>query len=155
MKKIANRTILALVAVGLMNTLVDAQYVCSSPKSVLANIDCGGQASCMHLTDGPSGAVRCTCIASCSSPMSTAATVGATRAVVWGAYVAGGYPCNVSVFGIATGGTQAGMNPAINSAVFANTSVSGGALTLQPSSSQVVDCFYGTITDEPVINGVC
>ena len=124
-------------------------------RSVLQNIDCGGgQATCFAQKTAQSGAVRCTCTASCASPSSIDQTVGATKALQWGVYV-DGVACQGFVTGQASGGTQAGNTPSINSAVFAQVTVSAAYVANRSSSKQVVDCFGGTIQNDDDIQGVC
>jgi hypothetical protein len=123
-------------------------------SSVLANINCGGyQATCFQSKSGATGAVRCTCTATCSSPESITASVAATRAVQWGQ----NSPCSSSLYGQATGDTTGTINnPTVASSVYVQVSLSGNyAGGPYQSSTQQVDCFLGTVTDSPVITGLC
>lgn len=125
----------------------------SVAQSVLGNINCGGnQATCFQQSTGTSGAVRCTCSADCLSNQCITSSVAATRAVQWGQPPL--LPCIFSVTGTATGGTTATNNPSTQTAVFAQTTVTGLVMG-NTTSKQVVDCFAGTIQDDPLIGALC
>ena len=126
---------------------------CQAQNSVLGNINCGGnQATCFQQSSGSSGAVRCTCSADCLSNSCTTSSVASTRAVQWGLPPL--QPCLFSVTGTATGGTTATSSPSTQTSVFTSTTITGVVIGTS-SSKQVVDCFAGTIQDDPLIGGIC
>ena len=122
-------------------------------SSVLGNIDCGGgNVTCLQQKTGTSGAVRCTCTATCLSSLCIIPSVASTRAVQWG--IAPLRPCIASVTGTATGGPTVTNNPSTQTAVFTSTIITGLVIG-NTSSKQVVDCFRGTIEDDPLIGAIC
>lgn len=122
-------------------------------NSVLGNIDCGGsQATCLQQTTGPSGAVRCTCTANCLSNSCITSSVSSTRALQWGMPPLS--PCIFSATGTARGGTTVTNNPSTQTAVFTSTTITGLVMG-NTSSKQVVDCFLGTVEDDPLIGALC
>jgi hypothetical protein len=122
-------------------------------QSVLGNIDCGGfQSTCLQQSSGTSGAVRCTCTASCLSTSCITTSVASTRAVQWG--MAPLRPCLIPVTGTARGGTTVTSNPSTQTAVFTSTTITGLVMG-NTSSKQIVDCFLGTVEDDPLIGALC
>ena len=122
-------------------------------NSVLGNIDCGGhQATCFQQSTGHSGAVRCTCSASCLASSCITSSVASSRAVQWGMPPV--LPCVSTPTGTATGGTTATNNASTQTAVFTSTTIVG-LVVGTTSSKQVVDCFAGTIQDDPLIGAIC
>jgi hypothetical protein len=122
-------------------------------NSVLGNIDCGGgNVTCLQQKTGTTGAVRCTCTATCLSDLCITPSVGSTRAFQWGMPPL--RPCIFSVTGTATGGPTVTSNPSTQTAVFTNTTVTGLVLG-NTSSKQIVDCFQGTLEDDPLIGAIC
>jgi hypothetical protein len=141
---------LCLVLAGLTTVHIYAQDQCAT--SVLGGINCGGaQATCFQQVTATSGAVRCTCTANCLSPQSSTMTVAATRSLEWGF---NNGPCHSQLTGTATGGTTP-TTTSTSTAVFARVTVSGIQLSTSNSSRQVVDCFNGTVQNEPTIFGLC
>jgi hypothetical protein len=122
-------------------------------NSVLGNIDCGGhQTTCFQQRTGTSGAVRCTCTADCLGNSCIAVSIASTRALQWGMPPA--QPCLFSVTGTATGGTTVTTNPSTQTAVFTTNSITGVVIGAS-FTKQVVDCFAGTIQDDPLIRSLC
>jgi hypothetical protein len=145
------RSFIKLMLLGCFLSSISA--ICSAQTSVLGNIDCGGgQATCFQQKSGVSGAVRCTCSATCLSSACVTKTVASTRAFQWGMPPV--QPCIFSVTGTATGGTTATSNPSTQTAVFTTNSITGLVIGTT-SSKQVVDCFAGTIQDDPLIGAIC
>ena len=129
-----------VIATSLTITAVDCR---PQSNSVLGNINCGGnQATCLQQSTGTSGAVRCTCSADCLSSSCITPSVASTRAVQWG------------VTGTATGGTTVTTNPSTQTAVFTSTTITG-LVVGNTSSKQIVDCFNGTVEDDPLIGAIC
>lgn len=139
-----------LIATSLTITAVNCQ---PQSNSVLGNINCGeNQATCLQQSTGTSGAVRCTCTADCLSNSCITPSVASTRAVQWG--MAPLRPCLINVTGTATGGTTVTTNPSTQTAVFTSTTITGLVLG-NTSSKQIVDCFNGTVEDDPLIGAIC
>lgn len=133
--------------------LVELSAVNSRAQSVLGNINCGnGIATCLQQSTGTTGAVRCSCSATCLSSACITSSVASTRAVQWG--VAPTMPCIFAITGTARGGTTATSNPSTQTAVFTSVTVTGAVIGTT-SSKQVVDCFNGTIQDDPLIAAIC
>lgn len=129
-------------------------YAQQCTRSVLSNINCGGgAATCHQFHVGYTGAVRCTCTATCSSPSSITGTVGASRQVQWGQNA----PCSSALTGRAYGDTTGTVrNPTVASGVYVEVSLQGNfAGGPYQSSAQQVDCFLGTIVDDAPVIGLC
>jgi hypothetical protein len=133
-------TLRSLIVLGLMAAGVTVPLLGQQCKSVLANIDCGGnQATCFQEKIGLTGAVRCSCTASCL-PAHTP-ILGATRQVQWGQT----YPCRNALTGIAQGGTTVYGNTSIQSSIFAVTYLMGSYAGAPRKSKQQTDCFDGLV----------
>lgn len=156
MRKVLFNLIAAIAIIEVSAINVYAQQ-CANPKnSALGSINCGGNQATCH--QGPKtalgGAVRCTCSATCLSPQAITASVAATRGVQWGSYI--GPPCNSPLLGYAEGGTTTNNNPSTATAVYAFVQLEGNYVGGPYSlSQQTVDCFDGTVDDDPPINGLC
>lgn len=139
-----------LISIALFFSAADCH---PQSNSVLGNIDCGGsQATCFQQTTGTSGAVRCTCSANCLSQSCITPSVSSTRAVQWGMPPL--RPCIINATGTAQGGTTVTNNPSTQTAVFTSTTITGLVIGVT-SSKQVVDCFLGTVEDDPLIGALC
>jgi hypothetical protein len=159
--RLANLTIVCSIAAAYSAGQEGDRSIKPEAVSVLNNISCsnnqGVQTSgtCNITKAGNSGFVRCTCSATCLSPCSITTTVAATRGIAWGNYVPGSNPCGGEITGNAAGGSTYGNSPGTYSAVFASYIATGPFFGSPAQSSQIVDCFSGTIKSDPALGGVC
>jgi hypothetical protein len=124
-------------------------------SSVLGSINCGGgQATCNYVSTKPSGALGCTCTATCLSCSSAYPDVAASRAIEWGTYV-NGFACTLPISVSIVGGTDSWGSPVYSSVYVQNTVTGVYVPNGNQTSIQQDDCFDGLVVDEPPIGGLC
>jgi hypothetical protein len=119
--------------------------------SVLGSINCGGgQATCNYVSTKSSGALSCTCMATCLSCKSSVPDVAASRAIEWGTYV-NGFACTLPISVSIVGGTDTWGSSTYSSVYVQNTVTGVYVQNGSETSIQQDDCFDGLVIDNPSI----
>ena len=148
MKNLKDITLVAVTALALLCAAsAHAQY------SVLSNINCGsGRATCSYASTKPSGALSCTCTATCLCGGQS--SVAATRSLEWGTYV-NGFACTLPISVSIVGGSERGLGFSYSSVYVQNTVTGVYVPDGEQTSIQQDDCFDGYLYDNPPIAGLC
>jgi len=150
MKILKNTILLMLAALGLFSAAS-----ARAQTSVLGNIDCGGgQATCSYYSTKSSGALRCTCTATCLCGGGQS-SVAASRSIQWGTYV-NGFACTLPISVSIVGGSERGPGSTTYSSVYVQNTVTGVYVPDGSETSiQQDDCFNGLVVNNPPIGGLC
>jgi len=123
--------------------------------SVLGDINCGGgQATCNSVSTKSSGALSCTCTATCLSCASAVPNVAASRAIKWGINW-NGFACTFPISVSISGGTDSWASPTYSSVYVENTVTGVYVPDGNQTSTQQDDCFDELVIDDPPIKGLC
>jgi hypothetical protein len=130
--------------------------VCARAQtSVLGSINCGGgRATCNYVSTQSSGALSCTCTATCLSCKSSVPDVAASRSIEWGTYV-NGFACTLPISVSIVGGTDTWGSSTYSSVYVQNTVEGVYVPDGSQTSIQQDDCFDGLVVNDPPIAGIC
>lgn len=118
-----------------------------SSGQALGNIDCGGgNHTCFRQVISEQGAARCTCTADCLSPCSITPDVGSSTGAEWSG-------CTVPITVRMEGSTTA-PNTYAETGVTTHGLITGSVRGVT-ESRETVDCFLGTIDDDPPLSFLC
>jgi hypothetical protein len=149
MKNLQNTILTILIALALFSAA--SAY---GQTSVLDNINCGGgQATCSYYSTNSSGALRCTCTATCLCGGQS--SLAASRSIQWGTYV-NGFACTLPISVSISGGSERGPGTTTYSSVYVQNVVTGVYVPDgSETSTQQDDCFDGLVVNDPPIEGLC